>query len=66
MSKVKRVLAIIGIILLVGLYVSTIVCALLDDPRTFHFLGAAIVASILVPAIIWLVGMFIKIGKPDE
>ena len=36
MKKVKRLLAIIGILLLVSMYILTLVLALTDDPNTMN------------------------------
>ena len=66
MKKVRQLLAIIGVVLLVGLYVTTIVFALLDDPRTFHILGASIAATVIIPVMIWVIGIFVKMNKKEE
>ena len=66
MKKIKQFLAIIGIVLLVGMYAMTIVFALLDDPKTFHMLGTSIAATVFIPVIIWVVGIFIKLDKKDD
>ena len=65
-KKVKQILAVIGIVLLVLLYASTIVFALTDDPRTFKLLGASISATVIIPVIIWICGIFIRLGKKDD
>lgn len=66
MKKPKQILAIIGVVILVGLYVLTIVAALLDNPQTFKLLGASIGATVIIPVIIWVVGIFVKMGKSDD
>ena len=53
MKKVKRILAIIGIVLLVSLYVITIVLALTDDPNTMNAFRASVYCTFLVPVLIW-------------
>ena len=42
MKKVKRLLAIIGILLLVSMYILTLVLALTDDPNTMNAFRASI------------------------
>ena len=37
MKKAKQVLAIVGIVLLVALYVSTLVFAIIDNPKTYTY-----------------------------
>ncbi len=52
--KMKRILAIIGIIILVALYGLTLVFALCDFDNWFNLLSASVVATVLIPIIIWL------------
>ncbi len=66
MKKIKQISAIIGVVLLVALYGSTIVFAILDNPATFKLLGASIAATVIIPVIIWVVGIFVKLSKPEE
>ncbi|MCR5545047.1 MAG: hypothetical protein K6F30_01020 [Lachnospiraceae bacterium] len=66
MKKAKQFLAIIGILLLVGLYVLTFVLAIIDDPNTMKLLSASIVATIVIPAGIWIIGIFVKLSSPSK
>ena len=63
-STVKRVAAVIGIILLVGLYLLTFVSAFLGSDssgRLFRFsLGMTIAVPIFLWIFIWCVGKFTK------
>ena len=53
MKKVKQILAITGCILLVALYVSTLVFALIGSENAMNCLRASIYATIVVPVLIW-------------
>ena len=66
MKKIRQILAIVGVVLLVALYGMTVVFALLDDPKTFHMLGASIAATVLIPVIIWVIGIFVRLDKKDK
>lgn len=66
MKKVKQILAIIGIIILVGLYVSTIVCALSASDHFMNMLMASIYASIIIPVLIWVYSFIYKLIKKDS
>lgn len=55
----KRILAIIGIILLVGLYVSTLVLALIGSPFSRQCLMAAIYCTIILPILIYAYTRFL-------
>ena len=66
MKNKRQLLALIGVILLVLLYASTIVFALIDDPRTFHLLGVSVCATIIIPIVIWVVGIFVRLDKKND
>lgn len=68
MKKCKQILAIIGIILLVGLYALTIVFAFTDNSNTQSALFASIVATVIIPTLIWTYMFIYKLihNKSDE
>ena len=51
MKKTKQILAIIGVVLLVALYVSTLVFALIGSDFATNCLKASIYATVVVPAL---------------
>ena len=53
MEKIKRILALIGAVLLVCLYGSTLVSALMDSPAADGLLRASIAATILIPVLLY-------------
>lgn len=53
MKKGKQILAIIGIIFLVCLYLSTLICALTDHTGTMRLFKASIFATVVIPVLIW-------------
>ena len=66
MKKVKQILAITGIIVLVGLYISTIVCALSASDNFMNMLMASIYASVISPVLIWVYSFIYKLIKKDS
>ena len=54
MKKTKRILALIGAIALIGLYVVTLVLALLGSSHTFDLLMTSIIFSAVIPIMIWV------------
>ncbi len=66
MKTVKRILAIIGIVLLASLYVITIVLALTDDPNTMNAFRASIYCTVLVPVLIWAYAFIYRLLKNDN
>ena len=68
-KKVKQILAIIGIVVLVGLYVSTIVCALSSSDNFMNLLLASVYATVIIPVLIWAYSFIYKLlkkGQDDE
>ncbi len=53
MKNTKRILAVIGIVLLVGLYLSTLFFALFENPDTYLWFRASVIATIAVPILIY-------------
>lgn len=66
MQRLRQILAIIGIILLVGMYVLTIFAAVFDNTKTMSYLTASIAATILVPFTPWLLNIMIQNKKKDQ
>lgn len=64
MKKVKQVLAMIGVVLLALLYLSTLVFALLGK-EFMSWLMAAVAATIILPVLIWAYGFIYKLLKGD-
>lgn len=66
MQRLRQILAIIGIILLVGMYVLTIFAAVFDNTKTMSYLTASIAATILVPFTLWLLNIMSQNKKKDQ
>ena len=62
MYKLRSITALLGIIILVGLYVLTFIFALIDDPNTMHLLAGSIAATI----VLWVINTYIKISKRNR
>lgn len=54
MKNPKRILAVIGVILLVGLYLATLIFALIGSPRAMEFFKISVGLTILVPVLLWI------------
>jgi uncharacterized membrane protein len=53
MKKVKRILALIGAILLIGMYVVTLILGITASPNTVNMLMASIACTIIVPCLLY-------------
>ncbi len=54
MKNMKRAGAILGVILLVGMYLVTLVFALIDSPWALDALKISIGLTILIPVLLWV------------
>ncbi|MDE6905314.1 MAG: hypothetical protein K2P76_10330 [Lachnospiraceae bacterium] len=54
MKNLKRILALLGIILLAGLYLTSLVLALTSNAHTFDFFVASIAATVIIPILLWI------------
>ena len=61
MEKGKRILAIIGIILLVALYGLTLFAAFFDNTDTMRYLTASIAATVVLPVLLWVYQMIYRL-----
>lgn len=59
MKNTKRILAILGILLLVGMYIASLVFALIDSPWALDCLKVSIGLTIIIPILLWIyIAMF--------
>ncbi len=66
MKQIKRILAIIGVIVLVALYLCTIIFAFTDSAKSMSFFKASIAATILLPVLLYAYMLFYKISKGND
>lgn len=62
---IKRILAIIGIILLVTMYALTLIFSLSNNTVANELLGASIAATIVIPVLLW-VGILFFNGRNEN
>ena len=63
MKKVKQILAIVGIVLLVALYLTTLIFAITDNSDTMSMFVASVVATVIIPVLIWSYTFIFKLIK---
>lgn len=54
MKKIKRVLAIAGVVILVGLYAVTLISAICATPAAKDFFLASVIATMMIPILIYV------------
>ncbi len=63
MKRLKQITALIGVIVLLGLYVSTVVLACIGSDTAMRLLRAAIYATIVLPVLLWAYSLIYKVLK---
>ena len=63
MKKVKQIIALVGVIVLVGLYAGTLVLACIGGERATELLKASIYATIVLPVLLWAYSFIYKLLK---
>ena len=66
MKKIKQILAILGIVVLVGMYGITLFCAIFDNSDTMNYLKASIAVTVIVPTLLWIYTFIYKLLKKDD
>ena len=66
MNKLRRILALAGIILLLALYASTLVFALMKSPAAKSMLMAAVFCTVAIPVFLYGVLLVAKNRRPLE
>lgn len=66
MKKIKQILALIGIFILIGLYVITIIMAFLNHPQFFDFLMASVYSTVVIPVLLWAYSFIYKLVKKND
>lgn len=66
MKKIKQILALIGAIILIGLYISTLVCALSSSDNFMNLMMASIYATVIIPVLLWAYSFIYKLLKKDS
>ncbi len=68
MKKGKRILAMAGVIILAGMYVVTLIAAVLATPAAIDLFKASLLATLVIPILIYVYLLIYRLitGKGDE
>ncbi len=66
MKKTKRILALTGVILLVGMYVCTFIFAMLDSPVAQALFRGSLACTIIVPVLLYTFLLIARIVRPSK
>lgn len=62
--KLKRIFALAGVVLLVGLFILSIVLAVTGAPK--NYLMAAVFSMVFIPIIMYSMGLMARVLRPSE
>ena len=65
MKKLRQISALVGVILLVGLYVSTLIFAITDSKGAQSMFVISVLATIIIPIYLWILNMILQGAKRD-
>ena len=64
MKNIKRILSILVVLVLAGMYLATFIFAMIDSPDAFECLKISVGLTIIVPVLLWIyLSMFRFIKK---
>lgn len=64
MKNIKRILSILVVLILAGMYLATFIFAMIDSPDAFECLKISIGLTIIIPVLLWIyLSMFRFIKK---
>lgn len=66
MKKTKQILAILTVILLAGLYISSLVLAIIGSPQAMAWLKVSIYCTIVLPVLIWIYTFIYRMLKGSD
>lgn len=58
----KQIVAIAGVVLLAGMYVTSLVLAIIGSPMALNLLRMSFLATIIVPILIYVILMFYRLS----
>ena len=66
MKKTKRILALIGATLLLLMYVAAFIVTILDHTSDMRYWKAAMVATVIIPVLIWAYSFVYRLIKGSD
>ena len=66
MNKMKRVLALLAVVLLIGLYLCTFIFSLFDSELSQNLFMASVALTIILPVLFYGMMMFYRLFHKDD
>ena len=65
MDKIKRIVALIAVVLLAGLYGATLFFAITDNTATMRMFSLSVVATVIIPVFMYIYMLIYRRMKDD-
>ncbi len=62
----KQIIAIIGAVLLAGMYISTLIFAIIGSPLAMRLLKISLLSTIVIPIITYFIMMFYRLSHKKD
>ena len=66
MNKARRILALIGVVLLLGLYGTTLILSFIDSPWANKLLTASLYLTVIIPVLLYVFSFIYKLLKDSH
>lgn len=65
-KKIRQIAAIIGIVLLLGMYLTTLILAIIHHDKATEALRLSVMGTIIVPFVLYCILMFYRLANKKE
>ena len=65
MDKIKRIVALIAVVILAGLYGATLFFAITDNTATMRMFSLSVVATVIIPVVMYIYMLIYRRMKDD-
>lgn len=65
MKKLKRITALVGVILLIALYAGTMLLGIFGSEKTMDLLFVAIICTVIIPVLLWAYSFIYRLLKEN-
>lgn len=66
MKKTKRILALVGVVILLALYILTFLFSLMNSELARGLFGASFACTFIVPVVLYACMLFYKLNRKDD
>ena len=65
-ARFRQITALTGVILLAGMYLTALICAIIRNPAALTVLKIALCGTFFIPVLVYIILMFYKLTHRDD